>query len=216
MGGRAPKWYTAQLRGNNQGIVKLAGTALARSPTVTPVREVTRSSTTVLLDGGQNNGMVGAARALDTAIALARAGGVGVVGMRNTCTSTGAIGYYVDRAARQGYVGVCTRTIAGRGVGQVGGPAGRFLTVPYRRVLRMRPHPAFFFAGSRPTVTTEGASEPIFGTNPLAIGLPSTDADPVVLDMATSAIAWFGLVEADTAGRAIPDNVALDAVHPRP
>ena len=80
----------------------------------------------------------------------------------------------------------------------------------------MRPHPAFFFAGSRPTVTTEGASEPIFGTNPLAIGLPSTDADPVVLDMATSAIAWFGLVEADTAGRAIPDNVALDAVRPRP
>ena len=101
-GGGCP---TAQLRGNNQGIVKLVGNALARSPKVVPIREVRRSATAALLDGGQNNGMVVASRALETAIQLARDSGVAAVGMRNTCTSTGAIGYYVDRAARQGFVG---------------------------------------------------------------------------------------------------------------
>ena len=125
---------SAQLRGNNQGIVKLVGTGLQRNPAAHPVREVRRSATTVLLDGGQNIGMLVQARALELAMDLARASGVGVVGSFNTCTSTGAIGYYADRAARQGFV-------------------------------------AFVFAGSRPTVTTEGAREAIFGTNPLAIGV---------------------------------------------
>jgi len=199
--------WPAQLRGNNQGLVKLVGPGLQRNPAAQPVREVRRSATAVLLDGGQNIGMVVQARALELAMDLARRSGVGVVGSFNTCTSTGAIGYYADRAAREGFV-------------------------------------AFVFAGSRPTVTTEGAREAIFGTNPLAIGahrrslretrrcgmrgsvwcglwsgagaravagLPSTDANPVVLDMATSAMAWYGLVEAETAGRSIPDNVALDA-----
>ena len=47
-----------------------------------------------------------------------------------------------------------------------------------------------------------GSFEPLFGTNPLAIGVPTTPRAQV-LDMATSAEAWFGLVTANAEGRCI-------------
>ncbi len=59
-------------------------------------------------------------------------------------------------------------------------------------------------------MTTHGSYEPLFGTNPLAIGIPSPD-EPVVLDMATSAMAYFGLVQAKTAGVKIPRDEAYGA-----
>lgn len=36
------------------------------------------------------------------------------------------------------------------------------------------------------------------------------EGGPVVLDMATSAYAWFGVLEAKTAGRQLPQGVAQD------
>lgn len=59
-------------------------------------------------------------------------------------------------------------------------------------------------------VTPHGATEPIFGTNPFAIGVPSEQGS-VVVDMATSAISWFGLVEADRAGQTVADDIGYDA-----
>lgn len=38
-------------------------------------------------------------------------------------------------------------------------------------------------------VAPHGATEAIFGTNPIAIGIQTADSDPIVFDMATSAIA---------------------------
>lgn len=67
----------------------------------------------------------------------------------------------------------------------------------------------FVFAGSMETVATEGSYEPIFGTNPLAIGVP-TETEPLVLDMATAAMAYYGVVEANTAGRKLPEGIAYD------
>lgn len=58
-------------------------------------------------------------------------------------------------------------------------------------------------------VAPHGSCEPVFGTNPIAIGLPL--AQPLVLDMATSASAFYGLVTALEEGRAIPDDVAMDS-----
>lgn len=68
----------------------------------------------------------------------------------------------------------------------------------------------FAFAGSPETVTMHGSYAPLFGTNPLAIGIP-TMGTPVVFDMATAAIAFYGLVEAQMAERSIPGDVAYDA-----
>ena len=50
-------------------------------------------------------------------------------------------------------------------------------------------------------VAPHGSKQAIFGTNPIAIGIPA-EQGPVVMDMATAAYAWFGLLEAKTAGTA--------------
>ena len=63
-------------------------------------------------------------------------------------------------------------------------------------------------------VAPHGATEPIFGTNPIAIGVPSQQGS-VVVDMATSAASWFGLVEADRAGEIVPNDIGFD-VHGQP
>eukprot|EP00879_Flechtneria_rotunda_P019986 GHRR01021013.1.p1 GENE.GHRR01021013.1~~GHRR01021013.1.p1 ORF type:complete len:769 (+),score=330.87 GHRR01021013.1:305-2611(+) len=66
------------------------------------------------------------------------------------------------------------------------------------------------FAQSPEFVAPHGSKQAIFGTNPIAIGIPAENS-PVVMDMATAAYAWFGLLEAKTAGRPIPSDVALNA-----
>lgn len=163
----------AQLRGNNQGIVKLIGSGLPKSPQAGAIRTVRETPLSALLDGAQNVGFVVQNHATELAIEKARASGFGIVGTNNTSSSTGAIGYYARKMAQADLIG-------------------------------------FAFAGSPETVTTAGSYQPLFGTNPLAIGMPTTD-QPVVFDMATSAIAFFGLVEAHAAGRKIPGDVAYDA-----
>lgn len=182
----------AQLRGNNQGIVKLIGAGMPRHPEARPIQIVKDTKLSALLDGGRNSGMVVIKRAMEIALEKAREHGVGIVGTRNTRSPSGAIGYYPNRIAQEGFIGMA-------------------------------------FSGSAEYVAMHGSYEPIFGTNPLAIGVPvshqlsvnsqqgaqhsalSTSYSTIVLDMATAAIAWFGLVQAKTAGQSIPDDVAYDA-----
>ena len=66
------------------------------------------------------------------------------------------------------------------------------------------------FARSPERVSTYGSYQPIFGTNPLAVGIP-TGGVPIVFDMSTAAMAYYGLVEAKVSGQEIPLDVALDA-----
>lgn len=66
------------------------------------------------------------------------------------------------------------------------------------------------FAGSPGGVAPHGSIEPLFGTNPLAFGFP-TQNDPLIFDMATSAITWYGLVRAKTLGEKLPEGVAIDS-----
>lgn len=163
----------AQLRGNNQGIVKLIGAGMPRDPNAKPIVRLHDHKLAALLDGGRNSGMVVLHKVLELALEKVVQHGVGIVGNNNTTTSTGAIGYFANVAAKAGYI-------------------------------------AFVFAGSHEYVAMEGSYEPIFGTNPLAIGIPA-DGDPLVFDMATSAIARFGIIQAQTAGTALPEGVAYDA-----
>ncbi|MGC9516543.1 MAG: L-sulfolactate dehydrogenase [Methanomicrobiales archaeon] len=65
-------------------------------------------------------------------------------------------------------------------------------------------------ANTEPAVAPIGGKEPILGTNPIAIGIPS-DKNYVSVDMATSASARGKLMEAARKGEKIPENVALDA-----
>lgn len=65
------------------------------------------------------------------------------------------------------------------------------------------------FAGSPGGVAPFGSVDPLLGTNPVAFGFPTMD-DPVIFDMATSAITWYGLVRAQTLGGELPEGLAID------
>jgi L-2-hydroxycarboxylate dehydrogenase (NAD+) len=163
----------AQLRDNNQGIVKLIGKGIPKNPEETASSVVKDTKLSQLIDGGKRFGMVVMGEAMEVAVSKAKEHGFGIVGINNTFSSTGAIGYYAREIAKRGLIG-------------------------------------FVFAGSPPTVNPHGSYEPKFGTNPLAVGIPGKDL-MYVFDMATSAMAYFGLVQAKTAGKTIPGDIAYDA-----
>jgi LDH2 family malate/lactate/ureidoglycolate dehydrogenase len=54
-----------------------------------------------------------------------------------------------------------------------------------------------------------GSIDPLFGTNPIGFGFP-TNEEPVVFDLATSAMTFYGLVLAKAKGEKIPENMAID------
>ncbi|MBC8099523.1 MAG: Ldh family oxidoreductase [Armatimonadetes bacterium] len=162
----------AQLRGNNQGIVKLIGAGLPRHPDARPPRIIHYTKLSALVDGGQSIGMVAMRYAADIALSKARDHGFAIVGTNNTNSSTGAIGYYAHQIALAGFIGLV-------------------------------------FSGSGEYVAMHGSYEPIFGTNPLAFGIPTPDV-PIVFDMATAAIARYGIIEAQAAQRPLPPDVAYD------
>lgn len=60
-----------------------------------------------------------------------------------------------------------------------------------------------------PVVAPFGSREPVLGTNPLTVGIPTSGA-PIVLDMATSEAAYGRIVAAKVAGERIPDSWAVD------
>lgn len=51
--------------------------------------------------------------------------------------------------------------------------------------------------------------DPLFGTNPIGFSFP-TNKLPLVLDMATSAITFYGLILAKARGEKLPENIAID------
>jgi len=65
-------------------------------------------------------------------------------------------------------------------------------------------------AGSPGSVAPFGGIDPLFGTNPMAFGFPTNDW-PIILDSATAAITWYGLVRAKALGQKIPTGVAIDS-----
>ena len=162
----------AQLRGNNQNVIKLLGPGMPANPDAGRISIAKDSKLSAVLDGGWNQGMVVMTRSCEIAIEKAKAHGFGIVGTRRTNSPTGAIGYYARRIADEGLLG-------------------------------------FVFSGSPELMAVYGSYEAFLGTNPLAIGIP-TDGQAIVLDMATAAIAWYGIHLAHVEGKSIPEGVAYD------
>lgn len=162
----------AELRGNNQGLIKLISGALIPSSSGDIVT-VHQTPVSARLNGNHRSGMVVVSSAVDIAINKARACGVSIVGCYNYASATGALGHWASKIAKENLIGVvmsqCNEMVA--------------------------PH---------------GSYEPVFGTNPIAIGIP-TSPRPQVLDMATSASAWFGLVTAMHEGESIAEDIAYDS-----
>ena len=74
-------------------------------------RETSRSGATAVIDAGTNIGHAAGTRAIDIACDLAAESGLGAVSVRNS-GHYGAAGYYADRAARRGFVGLSTSAVA--------------------------------------------------------------------------------------------------------
>ena len=165
----------AQLRGNNQGIIKITTGGLNKHPEETEMKVIHETPVSARIDGGKCLGMSVLVRAVGLAAEKAKASGIALVTTANTPNSTGYLGWYAKQLAKENLIGI---------------------------VLAQSPE----------FVAPYGAYQPVFGTNPIAISVPTEgDVEPVTLDMATSAYALFGLLEAKTAGTSIPDNVAYDA-----
>lgn len=137
----------AELRKNNQGIVKVLAGALKPNPAAVEIKRVIDSPVSCQIDGGQQIGMVVVKHCMDIAIEKAKITGVCVVGCSNYSSATGALGLWAREIGRNGLIGI---------------------------VMSQCPE----------MVAPFGSYEPIFGTNPLAIGVPTTPRVQV-LDMAT-------------------------------
>jgi len=161
----------AQMRGNNQGVVKLVNPGIPRHARQGRLQVARHGLVCATVDGQLNHAMVAVSRGAEEVISLARKGGAGVVAVKNIATSSGAIGYYSRKITDSGFVGIV-------------------------------------MAGATPVVAPEGSYQAVFGTNPLSIAVPG-DESPVVLDMATAAMAFFGVIEAKTAGQILPEGVAF-------
>ena len=85
------------------------------------------------------------------------------------------------------------------------GPAGYYA----ERVAR-EGFVSLVFCGSSKMVAPHGSCERAFGSNPIAIAIP-TGAEPIVLDMATSVMPVFKVVEALIRDERLPEGRGYDA-----
>lgn len=101
---------------------------LKAHPPGAPIGIQETSQNSAVIDGGGNNGYVTSLIGIETAIDLARKSGVGVVCIRETWFS-GRLAYYVERAARAGFVALHTASTQAR-VAPAGGIDRIFGTNP--------------------------------------------------------------------------------------
>lgn len=69
---------------------------------------------------------------------------------------------------------------------------------------------AIMLGRTPPTVAPFGSLEALFGTNPIAVSFP-TNQQSVSFDMATAAIAWYGLVLAAAEGKEVDPSSVIDS-----
>ncbi|MCW1908323.1 MAG: Ldh family oxidoreductase [Candidatus Saccharibacteria bacterium] len=120
----------AQMRGNNQGITKIATGGVPKADDVDEYKVVKTNKCGALVSGGHS--MVASTRAADLAVELAAEHGVGIVASNHTYTSSGAIGYYARRISKQGYIAfVCVGNGNFSFVAPSGSAEAKFGTNPF-------------------------------------------------------------------------------------
>ena len=108
-------------------------------PAGAPITVTERGPGAAVIDGGGNNGYVTSLIGIDKAIDLARTSGVAVVGIRDTWFS-GRLAYYVERAARAGFIAFHTASTQAR-VAPSGGIDRIFGTNPVAFAFPCAPDP---------------------------------------------------------------------------
>jgi len=80
----------------------------------------------------------------------------------------------------------------------------------YAHQLANEGYVAMVLAGSPKVMAMEGGIDPVLGTNPIALSIPTED-EPLVLDMATASTTWFAVINARDNNHNLPDGYAYDA-----
>jgi LDH2 family malate/lactate/ureidoglycolate dehydrogenase len=132
---------------------------------------VKQTAASALVDGKRGLGQPAAILASDVAAALAAREGSATVAICNS-TDIYMIGYYAERIARAGKIGIVMTS----------GP---------------------------PLVRPHGGVDPMLSTNPIAFGIPRKTSDPLVFDMATSAIASSRVRQAAYDGTPLPEGSGI-------
>jgi LDH2 family malate/lactate/ureidoglycolate dehydrogenase len=92
----------AQMRGNNQGIAKLATGGVPKARETEPFALVKENKSGALFSGGHS--MVASVKAAQKAVELAREHGIGIAASNHTHTSSGSIGYFARQIAKEGFI----------------------------------------------------------------------------------------------------------------
>ncbi len=163
----------AQLRGNDQGIVKLIDKGIPKNERATTPTIEKETPTTAIINANFSMEAIAMEKAVAMVIKKAKEMGIAIVGTHTGAGSSGAVGYWSRKIANQGLVGITMSSYP-------------FAMVP--------PH---------------GSYEPMFCTNPIAWGVP-TDNEPIILDMSSSGISFFGLLEAKTQGVQVAEGLGYD------
>jgi L-2-hydroxycarboxylate dehydrogenase (NAD+) len=134
------------------------------------------SGSVLVVDGHHGWGHVTALRAMERCVERARQTGACFAVVRGA-NHLGRLGYFVERAAAQGFIGIISGS---------GNPSGSW-------------------------VAPWGGIEPLFGTNPIAIGFPRHDGPPVIVDVSTTQGARGNVLLAQKTGQSLPEGWAFDA-----
>jgi len=96
----------AELRNNNQGIVKVIAGALKPNPAAGDISTVFETPVSCQIDGNQQIGMVVVKKCTDIAIQKAKISGVCIVGCSNYSSATGALGVWAREISRNGLISI--------------------------------------------------------------------------------------------------------------
>lgn len=96
----------AQLRDNNQGIIKITTGGMNRASSAGPIVIERNSRLSAVINGNGDAGMLVLSKAREMAAAKCLEHGFGIIGTNNTYTSTGCLAYYAEKLAEQGLIGV--------------------------------------------------------------------------------------------------------------
>lgn len=81
----------------------------------------------------------------------------------------------------------------------------------YANELAQSGYVAMVLTSSPKVMAIEGGIEPVVGTNPIALAIP-TNSEPLVLDMATAAATWFSVINAKDQSLCLAADTALDSI----
>ena len=98
--------FYAELRGKSQGFIKIVERTVLPLANRTAMHIEEASPCVARVSANGNIGMLVMSRAAEKAVSLCQSSGLALVSTCGTASSTGSIGFYAERIAAQGFIGI--------------------------------------------------------------------------------------------------------------